>query len=119
MPKPRSPKEIKQFLGLTGYYRNFSPRFSNISRPLTKLLAHDCEFKWNNQCDPTFQILKNVLCSAPVLKYPDTYKPYTPYTDASKYSWAGCTHPNAHLYGGLKRSYNGSHSFICEWLTSW
>ena len=89
MPKPRSPKEIKQFLSLTGYYRKFVPRFSDMARPLTKLLAHDCEFKWTNQCDNSFQMLKDTLCSAPILKYPDTSKPYTLYTDASKYGWAG------------------------------
>ena len=60
-----------------------------MARPLTKLLAHDCEFKWNNQCDISFQMLKDMLCSAPLLKYPDTNKPYTLYTDASKYGWAG------------------------------
>ena len=89
MPKPRSPKEIKQFLGLTGYYRKFIPRFSDMARPLTKLLAHDCEFVWTNQCDISFQMLKDTLCSAPILKYPDTSKLYTLYTDASKYGWAG------------------------------
>ena len=89
MPKPRSPKEIKQFLGLTGYYRKFVPRCSDMARPLTKLLAHDCKFEWTNQCDISFQMLKDTLCSAPILKYPDTSKPYTLYTDASKYGWAG------------------------------
>ena len=89
MPKPRSPKEIKQFLSLSGYYRKFVPRFSDMARPLTKLLAHDCEFKWTNQCDNSFQMLKGTLCSAPILKYPDTTKPYMLYTDASKYRWAG------------------------------
>ena len=89
MPKLRSSKEIKQFLGLTGYYRKFVPRFSDISRPLTKLLAHECECTWNNQCDILFQMLKDALCSALVLKYPDTSKPYTLYNKASKYSWAG------------------------------
>ena len=89
MPKPRSPKEIKQFLGLTGYYRQFVPRFSDIARPLTKLLAHDCKFMWTNQCDISFQMLKDTLCSAPILRYPDTSKPYMLYTDASKYGWAG------------------------------
>ena len=44
MPKPRSPKEIKQFLGLTGYYRKIVPRFSDMGKSLTKLLAHDCKF---------------------------------------------------------------------------
>ena len=87
MPKPRSPKEIKQFLGLTGYYRKFIPQFSDMARPLTKLLAHDCEFVWTNQCDILFQMLKDTLCSAPILKYPDTRKLYTLYTDASKYRW--------------------------------
>ena len=60
-----------------------------MARPLTKLLAHDCEFVWTDQCDVSFQILKDTLCSAPILKYPDTTKPYMLYTDASKYGWAG------------------------------
>ena len=89
MPKPRSPKEIKQFLGLTGYYRKFVLRFSDMARPLTRLLAHGCEFKWTNQCNNSFQMLKDMLCSAPILKYPDKTKLYTLYTDASKYGWAG------------------------------
>ena len=89
MPKPRSPKETKQFLGLTGYYRKFVLRFSDMARPLTKLLAHDCKFEWTKQCDISFQMLKDRLCSAPILKYPDTSKLYTLYTDASKYGWAG------------------------------
>ena len=89
MPKPRSSKEIKQFLGLTGYYRKFIPWFSDMARPLTKLLAHDCKFVLTNQCFISFQILKDTLCSAPILKYPDTRKSYMLYTDASKYGWAG------------------------------
>ena len=89
MPKPRSPKEIKQFLGLTSYYRKFIPQFSDMARPLTKLLAHVCKFVWNNQCDISFQMLKDTLFSAPILKYPETTKPYMLYTDASKSGWAG------------------------------
>ena len=89
MPKLRSPKEIRQFLGLIGYYRKFAPRFSDISRPLTKWLAHDCEFIWDNICDISFQTLKDALCSELILKYPDTSKPYTLYTAAIKYGWAG------------------------------
>ena len=89
MPKPRSPKEIKQFLGLTSYYRKFVPRFSDMARPLTKLLAHDCKFEWTKQCDISFQMLKDTLCLVPILKYPDTSKLYMLYTDTSKYGWAG------------------------------
>ena len=115
MPKLRSPKEIKQFLDITGYYRKFVPKCSDISKPLMKLLAHDCEFKWNNQCDITFQMLKDALCSAPILKYPDTAKPYTLH-----FTWLGrSTHPNAHIYGGWKRGYYGSSGLICQCLVSW
>ena len=60
-----------------------------MARSLTKLLAHDCKFKWDKQCDISFQMLKDTLCSAPILKYPDTTKPYMLYTDVSKYGWAG------------------------------
>ena len=89
MPRPKTPKEIKQFLGLCGYYRKFVPRFSDIARPLSKLTAHDAVFVWCEQCELSFQMLKDTLVSAPILKYPDTSKPYTIFTDASKYGWAG------------------------------
>ena len=89
MPAPRNPKEIKQFLGLAGYYRKFVPRFSDISRPLTKLTRKDTEFKWTSECEFAFKLLKEALMSQPILRYPDPAKPYTLYTDASKYAWAG------------------------------
>ena len=88
MPKPRSSKEIKEFLGLTFYYRKFIPQFSDMTRPLTKL-AHDYKFILDKQCDISFQMLKDTLCSATILKYPNTTKLYILYTDASKYGWAG------------------------------
>ena len=89
MPVPNSAKEIKQFLGLTGYYRKFVPRFADISRPLTTLTKKDTKFEWTSACQKSFELLKEALCGEPVLKYADTSKPYTLYTDASKYGWAG------------------------------
>ena len=89
MPVPNSAKEIKQFLGLTGYYRKFVPRFADISRPLTTLTKKDAKFMWTSACQKSFELLKEALCGEPVLKYADTSKPYTLYTDASKYGWAG------------------------------
>ena len=86
---PKDAKEIKQFLGLTGYYRKFVPRFADISRPLTTLTKKDMKFEWTPACQRSFNLLKETLCCEPILKYADTSKPYTLYTDASKYSWAG------------------------------
>ena len=85
MPVPNSVKEIKQFLGLTGYYRKFVPRFADISRPLTTLMKKDAKFEWTSACQKSFELLKETLCVEPMLKYADTSKPYTLYTDASKF----------------------------------
>ena len=82
-------KESKQFLGLTGYYRKFVPRFADISRPLTQLIKKEMKFVWIPECQKSFKLLKSFLCGEPILKYADTSKPYTLYTDASKYGWAG------------------------------
>ena len=89
MPALKDVKEIKQFLGLMGYYRKFVPRFADISRPLTTLTKKDMKFKWTPACQRSFNLLKETLCCEPILKYADTGKPYTLYTDASKYGWAG------------------------------
>ena len=86
---PKDAKGIKQFLGLMGYYRKFVPRFADISRPLTTLTKKDKKFKWTPECQRSFDLLKETLCGEPILKYADTSKPYTLYTDASKYGWAG------------------------------
>ena len=89
MPVLKNTKEIKQFLGLTGYYRKFVPRFADTSRPLTTLTKKDQKFEWTPACQKSFKLLKEALCCEPVLKYADISKPYTLYTDASKFSWAG------------------------------
>ena len=46
MPAPGNPKEIKQFLGLVGYYQKFILRFLDIAKPLTRLTRHDTMFEW-------------------------------------------------------------------------
>ena len=89
MLAPKCMKEIKQFLGLTGYCRKFVPRFADISRPLTRLTKNETVFNWTPECQKSFHLLKSYLCGEPFLKYVDTSKPYNLYTDASKYGWAG------------------------------
>ena len=89
MPIPKNAKQVKQFLGLVGYYRKFVPRFADISRILTKLTRKDEEFKWTPECDKGFHMLKDYLQEAWILRYPDPAASYTLYTDASKYAYAG------------------------------
>ena len=89
MPAPENQTEVKQFLGLVGYYHKFVPHFSDISRPLVKLMRKDTPFAWMKQCHLAFNMLKDKLCEAPILCYPNSSKPYTLFTDASKHGWAG------------------------------
>ena len=88
MPAPRTSKEVKQFLGLIGYYRKFIPKFSDVARPLIYLTKKDMPYEWTAECTKTFKMLKSLLIQEPILKYPDPSKPYILYTDASKYAWS-------------------------------
>ena len=83
IPALENQTEVKQFLGLVGYYHKFVPHFSDISRPLVKLMRKDTPFAWMKQCHLAFNMLKDKLCEAPILCYPDSRKPYTLFTDAS------------------------------------
>ena len=112
MPTPKNAKQVKQFLGLLGYYRKFVPRFADISRILTKLTRKDQEFKWTPECDKCFHMLKDYLQEAPILRYPDPAASYTLYTDASKYAYTGVLtqrqddtdHPVAYVSGLFRGS---------------
>ena len=88
MPPPTTPREVKQFLGLIGYYRKFIPKFADIARPLNALTRKDTDFEWKDICQQSFELLKNKLLEALILQYPDPSKPYVLFTDASKYAWS-------------------------------
>ncbi|XP_052733512.1 uncharacterized protein LOC128196492 [Vigna angularis] len=86
---PRSVTEVRSFVGLAGYYRQFIEGFSKIVAPLTYLTRKDQPFAWTDRCEESFQELKRKLTSAPVLIIPDTAKPFEVYCDAS-YQGLGC-----------------------------
>ena len=88
MPQPKTPKEVKQFLGLIGYYRKFVPRFSDLARPLNALTRKNLPFEWTPVCQESFKLLKSSLMTEPILTYPDPNLPYVLFADASKYAWA-------------------------------
>src|SRR4051812_5671748 len=81
--------QVRAFLGLAGYYRKFVEGFSRIARPMTQLLKKDKKFEWTDKCEESFQDLKKILISAPILIMPDITNPFDVYCDASKIS-LGC-----------------------------
>nr|GFA67579.1 retrotransposon protein, putative, Ty3-gypsy subclass [Tanacetum cinerariifolium] len=77
------PDEVRQFLGLAGYYRRFIEGFSLISKPLTKLTQKNKKFEWGTEAGEAFQMLKQKLCCAPILALPEGSDDFVVYCDAS------------------------------------
>ncbi|GKC71492.1 putative reverse transcriptase domain-containing protein [Tanacetum coccineum] len=80
---PKSATEIRQFLGLAGYYRRFIEGFSKIAKPMTKLTQKKVKFDWSDKAETTFQLIKHKLCSAPILALPEGNEDFIAYCDAS------------------------------------
>lgn len=85
-PVPSSVREVRSFLGLTGYYRRFIKHYSAKALPLTELTKAECEWRWAEPQQAAFEQLKQALVSAPVLAMPDPALPYEVYTDASQFA---------------------------------
>jgi transposase InsO family protein len=99
MPVPTNCTEVRQCLGLAGYYRKFIPSYADLTRPLAKNTRSTVDFNWTKACEAAFIFLRKSLVQHPILAYPDPDKPYVLFTDASKYAWSGvltqeCEHLN-------------------------
>ncbi|KAJ9547266.1 hypothetical protein OSB04_019809 [Centaurea solstitialis] len=81
---PKSPSEVRSFLGLAGYYRRFIEHFSAIATPLTALTKKDVKFEWTSTCEYAFNNLKGKLTSATILTLPNGADGFVVYCDASK-----------------------------------
>ncbi|GKC46995.1 putative reverse transcriptase domain-containing protein, partial [Tanacetum coccineum] len=80
---PRTPFEVRSFLGLVGYYHRFIEKFSKIAKPLTVLTQKSKTFYWGEEHDNTFQTLKDKLCNAPILALLNRPEDFVVYCDAS------------------------------------
>ncbi|GBM29206.1 Retrovirus-related Pol polyprotein from transposon 412 [Araneus ventricosus] len=75
--------DLRSFLGLCTYYRRFVRNFSAISRALHKLTEARSNFNWTEECEKSFNSLKQALITSPILTYPRTDKEFILDTDAS------------------------------------
>lgn len=82
-PIPKTQKNIRQFLGKINFYHEYIPRSAMILDPLHNLLRKDQKFIWSEKCEESFEKIKKLLCSQPVLEIFDKDLPITIHTDAS------------------------------------
>ncbi|GKD02504.1 putative reverse transcriptase domain-containing protein [Tanacetum coccineum] len=80
---PKTPTEISQFLGLVGYYRRFIEGFLKTAKSMTKLTRKGVKFDWGDKQEAAFQLLKQKLCSAPILALLEGSEDFVVYCDAS------------------------------------
>ncbi|GKB35822.1 retrotransposon protein, putative, ty3-gypsy subclass [Tanacetum coccineum] len=80
---PRTPTEVRSFLGLEGYYHRFIENFSKIAKSLTILTQKSKTFDWGKEHELTFKTLKDKLCNAPVLALTDGLEDFVVYCDTS------------------------------------
>ncbi|GJU25708.1 putative reverse transcriptase domain-containing protein [Tanacetum coccineum] len=80
---PKTPTEIRQFLGLAGYYRRFIEGFLKIAKSMMKLTQNGIKFDWGEKEENAFQLIKQRLCSAPILALPEGSEDFVVYCDAS------------------------------------
>ena len=82
-PAPCSQKQVRQFLGKINFYRKFIPDSSTLLEPFHALLRKHSVFSWSPECQDSFNQVKTLLTSAPILATFDRSRPILIYTDAS------------------------------------
>lgn len=88
-PTPGNIHEVRQFLGLTGYFRKFIKDYGEIARPLTSLLKKETKWQWSEIENQAFSLLKERLVSRPVLALYDPKLETELHTDASSLGVGG------------------------------
>ena len=111
-PVPTNLKTLQRFLGLVSYYRRFIPNLSRIASPLYCLTRKNTPFLWSHSCRESFEKLKALLTSTPVLAFPNFQQPFILETDASgcglgavlaQQQEDGSTRPIAYASRGLQK----------------
>jgi hypothetical protein len=92
--KPKNVTEFRSFTSLAGYYRRFIAGFLRVAHPITSLKRKGKKFQWTEECEKSFQQLKQLLTSSPILEIADPNEDFIVFTDASKEGLGGVLSQN-------------------------
>lgn len=111
---PRTEKQLKGFLGATGYYRKFVKDYSKVAYPMIKYLKKDNRINVNDpQYIAAFENLKSLITSHPILKYPEYDKPFVVTTDASDHAIGAVLSQQGHPVCYVSRTLNNHEKNYC------
>ena len=85
---PTNVKEAKSALGIMGYVSSFIPMYSKVVRHINRLMRKNVPFIWDQKCQDSLNLAKEILTNPSVLIYPDPNEKYHLFTDASNYTWS-------------------------------
>jgi hypothetical protein len=91
--------EFRSFMGLVGYYKRFIAGFYKTAHPITYLQNKGIKFEWTTECEENFNLLKELLTSAPILKNVDPNESFVVCRDACKEGLGGVLTQNGHVIG--------------------
>lgn len=116
-PEPKNLTEVRSFLGLASYYKNFVEGFGEAARPLYELTRKNVPFVWDERRCQAFETLKARLCSAPVLAAPTIEGDFVLDVDASTFGAGAILHQYQagvlRVIGYASRQFNGAERSYC------
>jgi hypothetical protein len=106
-PLPSNAKQLREFWGLTSYYRRFIRHYGLINSLLTQLLKKGVQFQWTTKTQEAFEVSKQALVQAPILAVPDFSKPFTVETNASDLGFGVVLMQEGHPISYLSKPIHG------------
>lgn len=110
LARPTSKSEISTFLGMCSYLCEHIQHYAEVALPLTNATHDDVGFDWTDECEESFNLLKNMITTAPVLLIPDPNKPFIIASDASDHSGGAVL---------IQLDVNGTRRPVAYWSRKW
>jgi transposase InsO family protein/exonuclease VII small subunit len=87
---PTTRKQLRGFIGMVNYYRDMWPKRAHLLAPLSAMTSSKVKWKWTEECQKSFELMKEVIAKETLLTYPQFDKPFEIHTDASKVQLGAC-----------------------------
>ena len=84
LARPKTPKQVRRFVGAVNYVAGFFPNIQTILKPLHQLTRKKNKFKWTDEHETAFNKIRNLMTNPPVLNMPNSTGRFALYSDTSR-----------------------------------